>query len=90
LSEDDVKEYCAPIVTYDDLERAPAQLPTELEAEDSDPANPCGLIAKTLFNDTYVVKAPGGKAVEIDEEGIALDSDIDRAFSRLDDDWEKE
>lgn len=44
-----------------------------------DPAIPCGLIAKSIFNDTFVLKRDGTK-VAINEKGIAWTSDLDHKF----------
>lgn len=43
------------------------------------PANPCGLIAKSLFNDTYAFQR-GGSDIFINETGIAWQSDIDMKY----------
>lgn len=50
---------------------------------DSSPANlylPCGLIAKSLFNDTYILRNSNGTAVSLSKEGIAWPSDLDSKF----------
>jgi hypothetical protein len=36
---------------------------------------PCGLVAKSFFNDTYTVTNKNGTQIKIDETGIAWDSD---------------
>lgn len=42
--------------------------------------NPCGLIAWSLFNDTYTLRTPAGKLVPLSKAGIAWDSDVERKF----------
>ena len=42
-------------------------------------ANPCGLIAKSMFNDTYTLSA-SGKDIFINETGIAWASDITHKY----------
>jgi len=69
----------------DDLEREVHQLPDTLDVGGDDPANPCGLIAKTIFNDTFVLIDDKGMKISIDEEDISWSSDIDNKFERLDD-----
>ena len=60
--------------------------------EDSNPAVPCGLVAKSYFNDTYkLIKKVGdtvdeANAVDISETKIAWDSDITFKFSNIDKD----
>lgn len=39
------------------------------------PANPCGLVALTVFNDTYTLSGPGGN-VPISDQDIAWEGDI--------------
>jgi len=51
------------------------------------PAVPCGLNAKSLFNDTFVLKW-GTTAVPINEKNIAWQVDRDHRFSNTDGDWE--
>lgn len=41
---------------------------------------PCGLIAKSVFNDTFALKDPDGNYVQLQKEGIAWDSDVDKKF----------
>ena len=58
------------------------------------PANPCGLVAKSYFTDTFQiytgnntkdsdVKADATKNVTIHDDGIAWDSDIEYKFKRM-------
>lgn len=42
---------------------------------------PCGLIAKSFFNDTFALKYKDGSYVPMKKEGIAWDSDINHKFS---------
>ena len=50
----------------------------------SDPAIPCGLVAKSFFNDTYVLMKPDNvTAVPIDETNIAWDSDVQYKFNNI-------
>jgi len=44
------------------------------------PAYPCGLMAKSFFNDSFVLKDPLGKVVPINESGIAWDTDKSTKF----------
>jgi len=46
-------------------------------------ANPCGLIAKSLFNDTYWLYQNDGPLVTIDASNIAWKSDVDNKFKPL-------
>ena len=46
------------------------------------PANPCGLIAKSFFNDTFSLKRDN-KEVTLNEKGIAWESDIKHKFRNL-------
>lgn len=50
------------------------------------PAIPCGLNAKSLFNDTFVLKW-GKDVVPINETNIAWPSDREYKFSNMDGDW---
>lgn len=47
---------------------------------DTDIANPCGLVARSVFNDTMVMYDSNGKEVKISTEGIAWKSDKDVLF----------
>lgn len=46
------------------------------------PANPCGLIAKSVFTDTYEFYDSGDNQITIDETNIAWESDKDYKFKR--------
>eukprot|EP01087_Luapelamoeba_hula_P014442 TRINITY_DN4226_c0_g1_i1.p1 TRINITY_DN4226_c0_g1~~TRINITY_DN4226_c0_g1_i1.p1 ORF type:complete len:339 (-),score=39.23 TRINITY_DN4226_c0_g1_i1:119-1102(-) len=41
---------------------------------------PCGLIAKSFFNDTFMMRDSSGSLVAWHKEGIAWDSDVDKKF----------
>ena len=54
------------------------------------PAVPCGLIAKSFFNDTYqwckaanIGDCTGDELIDINEKGIAWDSDVQFRFKNL-------
>ena len=48
------------------------------------PATPCGLVAKSLFNDTYKFRQVGStNFIPIDSKGIAWQSDIDYKFKNI-------
>ena len=50
-------------------------------------ANPCGLIAKSVFNDTYSMQNAAGDQVSIDDQNIAWDSDKENKFVNAEN-WE--
>jgi hypothetical protein len=88
LSIGDVSSDCDPIITMKDL-----GLPISpswsaaLSASASNSnvvANPCGLIAKTFFNDSYSLAPVGSSSnVPINETDIAWPSDKEKKFKRL-------
>lgn len=49
----------------------------------SDPATPCGLVAKSVFTDKYNMTTSTGTKVSIDETGIAWESDIEYKFKNI-------
>ena len=44
--------------------------------DDNDVAIPCGMLAKSIFNDTYKMRYSNGTQVQINEKGIAWTADI--------------
>jgi len=63
---------------------------TELQAyklNPEAPANPCGLIAKSLFNDTFSFQDSSKSNIFINETGIAWQSDIDMKY-KLNDNYQ--
>jgi hypothetical protein len=79
-------DVCEPIITNRDLGfDYAADGKTKLDPEA--PANPCGLVAMSLFNDTYTLKDPKGAAVEVKFDDIAWDSDKKNKFDDLEEDW---
>jgi len=44
---------------------------------------PCGLIARSLFNDTFSLRTLGGREIPWTKEGIAWQSDLDTLFADL-------
>ena len=49
---------------------------------------PCGLIAKTIFNDTYSIHKPGttglGQEIKVTSDGIAWPSDKEHKYKNRD------
>jgi len=83
-TEDEIKSTCSPIVLNSDLGKEYAY-DGVTKLNQSEPANPCGLVAKSLFNDTYTfyntnpsgLSADALKAakIDIDDSNIAWKSD---------------
>lgn len=46
------------------------------------PAIPCGLVAKSFFNDTFELHGANGR-IEIDEQKIAWSSDVEFKFKNI-------
>mmetsp|Transcript_28166 Transcript_28166/g.24944 ORF Transcript_28166/g.24944 Transcript_28166/m.24944 type:complete len:167 (+) Transcript_28166:202-702(+) len=47
-----------------------------------DPANPCGLVAKSFFTDRYELEDAAGETITMLEDGIAWDADVENKFKR--------
>jgi len=69
---------CEPVKTMEDL---------QVSTESSQPANPCGLVAKTVFNDTFALENESGKQIAIKETEISWETDRERKFKRLEGNW---
>lgn len=92
-SKSDIKSSCDPITEIDDVDRVYYDSPyckwdtdtNQCKFDDSDKANPCGLIAKSAFNDTFTLLKPNGDSVKIHQHGINWDVDRDDKFDKNDD-----
>ena len=87
LSADELKDDCSPIVYNQDIGRFKSIGGQDLVMDQ--PAFPCGLVAKSLFNDTFSLyegtdKDPNNR-IDIDPEGIAWESDKENKFFNLQD-----
>ena len=47
------------------------------------PANPCGLVAKSVFTDTFWVTDPNGKNMTINDTDISWASDREYKFKNM-------
>ena len=72
LTTSQISSDCDPIVTVQDLGIYRTIGGNILNS--TDPANPCGLIARSLFNDTFVL-SQNNSLIPINENNIAWDSD---------------
>ena len=73
---------CDPIKTNKDLGRDQSKNGSSLDPDA--PAFPCGLVAKSLFNDTFTLtKLDSGEEITIDENNIAWKSDVEYKFKNL-------
>lgn len=74
----DIEDYCDPVVDMEDL-----GFYTTLDLESSDPANPCGLVAKSYFNDTFSLISPDAfEEIPMSSNGIAWDIDKEEKFKQ--------
>jgi hypothetical protein len=71
---------CDPIVTVKDL--GIFQTIDNTKLKEDQVANPCGLIAKSLFNDNYTLSDSSGKNIFINETNIAWQADRELKYSR--------
>ena len=77
LSVGQIKDDCEPIIRNSDLWTDQSIGGDKLDPDG--PAHPCGLIARSLFNDTYTLNYPlDGNDIPIYYEGIAWESDKKR------------
>ena len=83
LSEGDIKDDCDPIILNKDLYEGILGL-NKTELDPNEVAHPCGLIAKSLFNDSFSLKIQGSdQEIIISEEDIAWSIDK-KKFKNLD------
>jgi len=73
---------CDPIITVGDLWDYQKKNIKGAALDKGLPAIPCGLVAKSVFNDTYVLKK-GTEVIPIVETGIAWSSDIQYKFKNI-------
>lgn len=64
---------CEPVETNQEMEKNVSL--SGLELNPNEVAVPCGLIAKSFFNDTYQLKNEKGEPITIDESNIAWEAD---------------
>lgn len=79
----DTVSICNPVEYNKDL-----NIQTSLNGEplaQDDYASPCGLIAKSVFNDTYSLFKGKSNKITIRETGIALESDLEYMYRRAND-----
>jgi hypothetical protein len=76
-----LEDACSPVVTNADMGKTIGADGTTSLAKTTDIAIPCGLIAKSFFNDEYTLyKEDGVTNIPIDETNIAWPSDRDNKF----------
>lgn len=77
----DIKLNCDPIISVGDLDPWQRISVGGTPLSNDAPANPCGLIAKSTFNDTYkIYPAATTNPKFINETGIAWSSDKEYKF----------
>lgn len=82
LSVDDLSD-CDPVTTNQDLEPYITKAQDGTPLDPAGPANPCGLIAKSVFTDKFSLFLPaalGGANITMDDSNIAWASDVEYKF----------
>lgn len=77
---------CDPIITVKDLGNT--KTVSGLTLDDGEPANPCGLVAKSFFNDTFALFDKSSTNITISDSGIAWDSDKEYKFKNMEGNWQ--
>ena len=72
---------CDPIIKVSDIGNSVKNLNNEILTA-TDPAIPCGLIAKSFFNDNYTLSLNNDR-IPINENDIAWDSDKEYKFANI-------
>ena len=84
------KKDCDPILTNKDMGVTESVDGTALVADEI--AYPCGLVAKSIFTDSYkvlAIKDDPSSELPIDDSDIAWKSDVEFKFKNQDGDWQK-
>lgn len=80
-TKDDVQKSCFPIVTMKELGRNDS-----LPLDSSDVANPCGLLPRAMFNDSFALyQLDTNTEIRIEETEIAWSSDLRQKYERAHD-----
>ena len=80
LSTSEVQTDCDPIVRNKDIKPVLMSANGKKTLDPEAVAWPCGLVAKSVFNDYYALKDSKGKDVTIKTDGIAWESDKEYKF----------
>ena len=71
---------CDPVVTNEEMGKKFSINGTPLDQ--NAPANPCGLVALSIFNDKYEMKDEDGTPITIDSSEIAWETDVKNKYDR--------
>lgn len=89
MSIDDVLSDCFGVVVNNDLHNGTQSVSRKYEMTDDVRkdyvAIPCGLGAKSYFNDEYKLTMIDGDKIDIDQTDIAWEHDIEKRFANLQD-----
>ncbi len=83
VSEKTLKDDCDPVVTNSEMGKTKNFLHGTLNPDDI--AVPCGLIAKSYFNDNFSLYDSNGNKIKIDENNIAFKADKENHFKNSQD-----
>lgn len=83
IQPEDLKSDCDPVYLNSQLGSNILLSLSKKPLDPNGPANPCGLIAKSFFNDRYVFASATGN-IPINEKGIAWESDINLKYKKMD------
>ena len=81
LGQDDL-DSCDPVLHMKDI---PYSNTTQFS--DDQTANPCGLVARSFFNDTYQIYDISGRRIEIQEDNIIWESELIHHYHRINSNW---
>ena len=75
ITEDSDTKSCFPVVLNKDLKITTKSVGGEILDPDG-VAHPCGIAARSVFNDTFTLTKPDGSNVNISAKGIAWEDDL--------------
>lgn len=75
ISLDSDTDSCEPVVFNKDIDFRKKSISGK-DLEPNAVAHPCGIAARSVFNDTFTMKDPNGNPVVISSKGIAWEDDM--------------
>ena len=82
VSDKTLEDDCDPVVTNNEMGKTENIFGEKLIPDEI--AVPCGLIAKSYFNDTFSLSYSNGTTIEINQNNIAFKADKEKHFNNLD------
>ena len=82
IDDKEAENDCGPVVRNKDIDPNLLSWESKIKLNPDKIASPCGIVAKSIFNDTFSLITDDGVPIEIDESNLSFEGDAKKKYKK--------